>query len=373
METVRVLHILNELRPSGAEVMLQVAAPFWAEIGIQGEVLATGTEVGPYAQTLAEAGYKIHHLPRSRSLGFALKVFRLLRQEKYDVVHVHPEQTNFWYAGLAWLARVRKIVRTVHSLFPNKGFLRLRRRVERTTMRKVFGVHMISISPAVEQLERENFGNETTLIPNWYDSSGITLGGATERARSRLQLGIPEHVCVVVTVGGCSVAKNHTALLHAIAQIGEETPIWYLHVGPEDPYLSERSLAENLGISSRVKFLGMQVDVRPALWASDLYVMPSQYEGFGIAAVEAMGAGRPVLLADVGGLRDLKKMCSGIIWTEPNAKAVERSLKEFLAMTDAERAELGIELHRTAVSSFGLERGPRAYAELYKPEASAAQ
>ena len=58
--TIRVLHVLNTLRQSGAEIMLKSAAPLWAEHGVSCEIVAIGEEPGPFAPELAEAGYPIH-------------------------------------------------------------------------------------------------------------------------------------------------------------------------------------------------------------------------------------------------------------------------------------------------------------------------
>ena len=86
---MKVLHILNTLRPSGAEVMLRLAAPYWREKGLELSILSTGEIVGPYAAELENAGYEIVHLPFSKTFKFGLSFFQLLNYKNFDVVHIH--------------------------------------------------------------------------------------------------------------------------------------------------------------------------------------------------------------------------------------------------------------------------------------------
>ena len=93
---MKVLHILCELNPSGAETMLLCAAPTMQEYGIQSEILATGNIPGVFADTLENAGYKIHHIPFRKNIQFFISLYRLLKKENYDSVQIHTEQASFW-------------------------------------------------------------------------------------------------------------------------------------------------------------------------------------------------------------------------------------------------------------------------------------
>ena len=76
----RVLHILMELRPSGAEVMLRIAAPFWFTDANSHSILATGQSEGPYADCLRATGFEVYHIPFSKTAGFFYQVFALIRR-----------------------------------------------------------------------------------------------------------------------------------------------------------------------------------------------------------------------------------------------------------------------------------------------------
>ena len=78
---MKVLHILDELSHSGAEVMLQLAYKKFEGSGIDSHILSTGNDIGGYATFLGDTGYKIHHVPFRKSMGFFRDICRLLRAE----------------------------------------------------------------------------------------------------------------------------------------------------------------------------------------------------------------------------------------------------------------------------------------------------
>lgn len=364
--SIHVLHILNRLNPSGAERMLHAAALCWRQAGITGEILSTGEDRGPFAEMLEAAGYPVHHIPFARSAQFLHRVYTLIRRGGYDVVHIHTERANFAYGVLARLAGVPRVVRTIHSVFPFQGLLRARRGVQRRFLRLI-GVTMVGVSPSVQRVEQEHFGNPVILVPNWYDSKRIAPPTPTQREEARRRLGLRPDQVAILTIGNCSPQKNHTSLLKALQWIPESIPLVYLHVGLEAPGYPERRTAEELQQTGRVRFLGPMRDVVPALHAADVFVMPSVHEGFGVAALEAMGAGLPVLLADVPGLRDFRVMdVEEIVWVQPDPASIASGLRRLLELPQEERSAIGKRLHDAAQRSYGLHSGPAQYARLYK-------
>ena len=129
--TLRVLHVLGELKPSGGETMFRIAAPLFAAEGVVAEIVATGPQIGIYAPQLAHAGYKLHHIPFSKTPFFFIALYRLMRAGRYDVLHLHTECANFWIGLVALSLRPRRVLQTVHASFTFSGNLRLRRKVQR--------------------------------------------------------------------------------------------------------------------------------------------------------------------------------------------------------------------------------------------------
>src|SRR5579862_5365401 len=298
MARVRVLHILNELKPSGAELMLHAASPLWKGEGIDSDILCTGERTGSLAATLERDGFRIHHCPFSPTIGYMRRVFRIMQSSQFDLVHLHTERGNFWYGLAARAAHIPGVFRTVHNVFPFKGGLRARRYLQRAVLRNL-GVKNISISESVKRTELDRFSNPTELIPNWFEDSRYIPATEDQRRTCRDLLGISAEKFVMVSVGGCWTYKNHPAIIRALNMVPDRHRILYLHVGMEDHERPEFRLAQELGVSESVRFMGIVPDVLPYLHAADAFVMPSLWEGFGCAAIEAMGCGLPTMLSHV--------------------------------------------------------------------------
>lgn len=361
---LRVLHVLNELKPSGAETMLKVAAENFYAKGIEGHILGTGIQSGSYSSKLTSAGYRIHHIPFGRSVSFFLKFFVFLRREHFDVIHFHAEGANFWSAMTALLAGQRHLIRTIHNNFEFYGYLRQRRAMQRRLL-SWLGVRYVSISPSVADNELRRYGIETTLIPNWYDSGHFRPPSDNERVAARRQFGFEDKDVVMISVGNCNRTKNHGAILEAMTLIPEGARLKYLHVGTEELDYPERELATAHGVSCNVRFVGAQNDVRGALWAADIYVMPSLYEGFSIAALEAISVGLSAVVYDSPGLRDLHESFSDLQLVK-NPKDLSSALLAVAEGTRWRRKEIADKNHKIARSKFGVDFGVESYWRLYQ-------
>jgi len=305
-DELRVVHVLGELRASGAETMLRAGARHFASHGIESHILATGPTIGDYAPRLANAGYVLHHIPFEPARWFFPRLLAFLAKHRYDVVHVHAERASFWTTLTAFISGHARVIRTVHNNFQFDGNLRVRRELQRRLLARL-GVRYVSISSSVARNEKDRYRIDTVLIPNWFDSEHFRPPSSTERASARRVLGYGPDDKVVVSVGNCNPIKNHVAVLEALTRIPVERRPRYLHVGGEEPGCPERSLARRLGVADHVQFVGSLSDAREALWAADAYVMPSHFEGFSIAALEALGVGLPAIVSDAPGLRDLRE------------------------------------------------------------------
>jgi glycosyltransferase involved in cell wall biosynthesis len=362
--SLRVLHVLGELRPSGAETMFCIAAPLFAKQGVEAEILATGAEMGSYAPQLAQAGYKLHHIPFSKSPGFFIKLYRLMRAGNYDVFHLHTERASFWIGLVALAQRPRRVLQTIHSCFDFRGSLRWRRMIQRRIMR-LLGIVHVAISPSVQQTELAHFGLKTRLVCNWYDNNRFFQATDIERVRARESLEIAIGETVVVCVGNCSKIKNHESLLQALAMLPTELRPLLLHVGNEEAGQPERKLAEKLGIGERVRFLGPMADIRPALHAADIFVMPSLIEGFGIAVVEALATGLPTILTDVLGLRDFRLEYEGLCYAKPDASSLREALLVLLNESIEKRRLRAQRYPAISKQHFGIDHGVAGYIEIY--------
>jgi glycosyltransferase involved in cell wall biosynthesis len=361
---MRVLHILNELRPSGAETMLYAAAREWAKHDIECDILTTGVQTGVFAPRLRGAGYGLLHLPYKKSASFVFRLRSLIASGCYDVVHNHAERANL-LVGLAGLAaRCPRLVRTVHATFQHRGALRLRVRCERLMLRAL-GVSYVAVAPGVKENEFARFGNPTQVIVNWYDSHRFRAPCAAGRGAARKRFSLSDGDFVVASVGNCADVKNHSALLQALATNGLGGTV-YLHAGIEQADRREQALADRLGVADRVRFLGHQEDVEPLLHAADVFVMPSLREGLPLAAVEALAVGLPTVLSDVPGLRDFRRYFDNLYYVDPTPTAIAAAVEAIRDLSENARRRLAADYSRSASTVFGMARGVAQYARLYR-------
>lgn len=129
---------------------------------------------------------------------------------------------------------------------------------------------------------------------------------AGARRRVRAELGIEPGRSVLGIVGRMHPVKGHRALLGMLPAIVRSCPRALLLVIGDGPQRAPcEALARGLGMSQHVRFLGRRTDVPRLLSAIDLLLMPSQSEGLGLAAIEALAAARPVVAYAVGGLPEV--------------------------------------------------------------------
>jgi len=365
---VKVLHVLNELKPSGAERMLRLAAGPWLRDGLELEILSTGSELGPYAPTLVDAGYVVHHIPLHPVHRFLTAYRQLLRDSDFKVVHVHPERANVLLAMMARTSGAG-VVRTVHNVFDFRGRLRLERLVQRAILRQA-GVLHVSVGQSVAEMERRNFRNPTVVVRNTFDEGRFRPALEVERQQARAEFEIAPEQLVVVVIGNCSAVKNHQALIRAVA-LPSASAFKVLHVGLEDEAETrERQLVEELGLGDRIQFLGFIDDVPRLLHAADAFVMPSLYEGLSIAALETLACGLPSVLADVPGLRDLRPHVPDAWWVGSGPEPISIALGEIAAMSSEERVRWSSETAAAVKREFGVDRHVRGYLDCYRKVAA---
>ena len=362
---IRVLHILGELKHSGAEIMYHAAAQMWSTEQIHCDILSIGQDVGVMASVLDADGYRIHHFPFSRSPIHLWSVYRFLLRSRFEAVHIDVERGNFWYGLLARLAGTPRIFRTIHSVFAFQGSLKMRRRWQRRLLRFI-GLITITIGDSVARNELQRFGNPSLQIPNWFDNRRFVPPTPAERLAGRERLSIPDGSLVLISIGNCAQVKNHPAILQALALLPRDLPLIYLHVGSEGADSSERALAAALRVSNKVRFYGFAEDILPLLHSADIFIMPSYHEGFSCAALEAIGTGLPAILSDVPGLRDLRSVWTEVCWTDITPQSIADAINSSCQTSPQQRRKVGLRGSHAIHQSFGLSNGARKYVDLYR-------
>lgn len=368
---LKVLHILHELQPSGAEMMLRNAFPYWRD-KCSATVMATGKQIGPFADTLEETGYEIAYVPTGKDGKWAkvihlLDFFHYMKQHQYDVVHIHRESLAFEYALIARLTGSPHAARTIHSTFAHAGLQRKLKSATRWLMKHLLHVKFIAISDGVAANEANVFGNKCdAVIYNWCDNKKFSFISAEEKQRQKEEAGLAGQL-VLVTVGNCGYVKNHTLLLHALAKCRRREHITYLHVGyAEGETEKEELLAQKLGIAEQVRFVG-STDPMPYLKQADVFLMTSIYEGLSIAALEAIFTGMHVLLAEVPGLTEFRdKGLAAVDYFTSTPKSLAERLDTYVQLHENNQLTPNRQQCERAEELYDCGRQAARYMEVYQ-------
>lgn len=126
------------------------------------------------------------------------------------------------------------------------------------------------------------------------------------RSEHRAKLGLAPDDVAVIGMGRFVAWKGWDDYLSAVASITDVPNLKFILVGSGEEEKKMRELACNLGVEKRVAFFPFAADVRPWLWAADIFVQPSyEPEGFSLMLVEAMASGLPPVVTDIGGTPDI--------------------------------------------------------------------
>lgn len=170
-----------------------------------------------------------------------------------------------------------------------------------------------------------------------------------DRDKMRESLGIPADAVVVLSVGEMNDNKNHVTIVKAIAEISNKN-LYYVICGIEKPGNGVRQTAKELGIEDRVMLAGYRRDVIQIAKSCDIFAFPSKREGLGLAALEAMAAGLPIVTSNVHGIVDYSvNGATGYTCSPYDVHGFAYNIKK-LAVDSALRRKMGEENRKRAIA-----------------------
>ena len=362
---MKVVHILDELKFSGAEVMYVAAAPVFQGLGCDLSVVGAGRKLGDYAPFFKKNGYQVFHKPFPKfpvkRWGYYIRFIKFLKKNRFDIMHIH---VNLWgMAFCAWMAGCRSIY-TFHSVFYSRKITRWYYRWQRWSAKKIFRCTFQTIGDSVYDQEKTYWHNDSIKIYNWYDSNRYFPAQEGEKETIRTALNIGKDALVIISVGSCRELKRHSDIIKAVSLVIKKyTNTLYLHLGEGEMLDEEKKLVESFQLSDHVRFCGNQTDVRKYLIASDIYLMTSRVEGVSITAIEVMACKIPTVFYDVPGLRDFnhEQECNCLVPEDPVQLAeniiclYENSGKQKTLTTNArELIDLNFDMQKNATQIFRL-------------------
>jgi L-malate glycosyltransferase len=294
----------------------------------------------------------------------ASKIVEVTRFEKLDLVHAHYAIPHAISAYLAReiMKKELKIITTLHgtditlvglepSYLPTLKF----------SIEQSDGV--TAVSRFLREKTTTNYGIEKdiTVIPNFVETAKYRRVPNSEVC-ARFA---PKGERILIHVSNFRAVKRVPDVIRIFNEVQKKVPSSLLLVGDGPDRSSCELLVRELGLQDHVRFLGKQVELVPLLSVSDLMLMPSQSESFGLSALEAMSCEVPVISSSVGGLPELQVHGeTGYIAEIGDIDRMARYAIELLS-NDAKMALFRAACRKRAVDNFDVNRIVNQYESYY--------
>lgn len=265
---------------------------------------------------------------------------QFLAQHSFDVVIANM------YKPVHLLMQVRAAVKASVCIGIIHAFGEFDRPLRRWMLRWALDKrwHMVGVSqPVRDYLIAANCGlqrHNTSAINNAVDVAALRAQ-MWERDAARAHLRLPADTLVFGTIGRCVTGKRHLELIQAFAQFSAAHPNALLVIMGDGELLpSLKNYVEQQGLTDKVLLSGYIVQAMRLVRALDVFVFPSQSEGFGLALLEAMAGAVPAIVNDVEPLRSLVAGCGAAVDSRDTA-ALAAAMGRFYHLSPEARQALG--------------------------------
>ncbi len=363
----KVLYLIGSKDPGGAEkVLLELAVSFQSK--------GYDVTVGHVGNSWLSNELKKHdirdvcfwfsnqYLPYKTEPLFVLNLMKFVKTHAFDLIHAHLFGMILFSSVVGKILKI-PVLGTIHDkyYFMEKEHRRLAYKII-----QLLNCKLVTVSEDIKDNLSRTWRikrNEITTLYNGIDLAAFEIN--IDRNKKRREIGLREEDIVAISVGRLVKMKGHSITIRAAENVVKQNRnVKFVIVGdgPERRELERMSLAK--GISENVIFTGHREDVPELLLMSDIFVQTSFTEGHSCTIVEALGAGCPVVVTDVGGNREIiNDGEEGYLVPIADQTALEDRILA-LANDNALRMELAENAKQTA-RKFSLRSMIENYEQLY--------
>jgi glycosyltransferase involved in cell wall biosynthesis len=327
---INVIHLVEELTIGGLEKILTSIVLNLDKKKYNVSVWCL-KEGGFFANKLVKEGIdvKILHISSSRNPLSIYKLYNLLKNRKFDIIHTHAYSAGTIGRISAFLAGIPVIISHNHSVYDY--YNRYYHFVE--WLLSLITDRIICISDIVNRFTHKTQRINTKkliTIHNGIDSEYTVSEKRTSGLRKELD--IPADHSVICTIAHMEEHKGIKYLLESASLLLQSrNDISFLLVGEGALKEELKILCADLKIEENVIFTGERSDIPEILSLTDIFVLPSLREGLGLAILEAMACGKPVIATNVGGVPEIAKDgVSGILVSPKDPEALHSAMNELL-------------------------------------------
>ena len=304
-KAIRVLHVFGVLDRGGAESMIMNIYRKIDKKTIQFDFVIHTMQECDYSNEVIKLGGKIFSAPKFEVSQIKQykkwwKSFLLEHKNDYKAIHIHMRSTASLYIPIAKDYHIKTIIHS-HSISDGKGFEAYRKKVLQFPLRFQADYLFACSVESAEWLFGKRVQNRTNfyILKNSIDLDVFTFSNS-RREQIREELGIQPDEFIICHVGNFTKAKNHSFLIDVFYEFRKLKKGKLLLVGADNEKLRdgiENKIAE-FKLKNDVLLLGSRSDVPSILSASDVFVFPSQWEGFAVSVLEAQAIGLNCYISD---------------------------------------------------------------------------
>ena len=354
---MKILHVITSLKIGGAEKLLVDMLPILNSTGHNADVLVFDGTNTPFMQMLIDKGINVYHLSIGGCVYNPMNIFKLIPYlREYDIIHTHNTATQL-FAAIAKVLCSAVLCTTEHTTSNRRRDWKWYVPIDKFMYRRYS--HVICISDKTEENLRNHIGDVGVNISTIYN------GVNTSKYMNALpneELKRDTRKTILCMVAGFRPQKDQDTIIRSFQYLDKNKyELWLVGDGERRKEL--KSLVDSEGIADAVVFWGIRTDIPEILKTSDIIIMSSHFEGFGLAAVEGMAAGKPVIASDVDGLSQVVDK-AGFIFPKGDSKALASCIECISSnqIMYAEYAKKSIERARV----FDISYMVGAYIEVYK-------
>lgn len=365
---LRIAHFIETGIPGGAEKLLLDICFTLQETGHQPVLLHFDH---PYfKQQCMLHGIQQHNVPDRESFKstrnlwrFALTFKRFLQQHNIDLLHSHLFGPITGAAAGTFLAGIPH-VGTLHDIYMIEE---KPARIHLLQIAALLKTHLVTVSESMQDFYRQKSFFPHRSLQTIYNGVRIpSTPHLTEAIQLRQQLNIPANDIIITNVGRLVPLKRHDLLLKAAAKLGHDAPYTLLIIGDGPEMHTIQKLIDQHQLQANVILTGHRHDVDRLLRISDIFVQCSDTEGLSMSIIEAMAAGLPCIVTDVGGNHELIKNNENG-WRIPasDSDSLTEKLRSLLHNPN-ERKRMGNTSQILVSSTFSHASCMQAYMKLYQ-------
>lgn len=344
-QPIRVLNMFTVMDRGGAETMVMNYYRHIDRTKVQFDFLVHREKRGAYDDEIERMGGRIYRMCPIYPQNFSrykrdLRTFFRAHPE-YKIIHSHMSELG--YFAFREAERQGVPVRICHAHNAPHGFdVKM---IMRTYFKKRMMPYLTHLFMCGEESGKWLYGEKNKsrfiMLNNAIDAALYSFD-ASKREKMRQQLGLTDEL-VIGHVGRFNPQKNHPFLLDVFAVLLKKEPdAVLLLVGGGDDMPEIQAKAEVLGITERVRFLGVRSDVADLMQAMDVFVFPSLYEGLPVTMVEAQASGLPCIISDKVPPECI--LTEGLVDVMPLSASPEAWAEKILAMRAISRADRRAEI-----------------------------